>query len=284
MDSHSGSIEAGGFQLRYQIEGTGTPTIVVGSARKEPRLFSPHLREYLRLVFLDHRGFAAAPSPIDPTSFALETLIDDIERARQALGLERVAVMGHSGHAYMALEYGKKYAAHVSHVVMIGIAPNLSAAGRNAAERYWQESVSPERKAVFQANLQRLPDDALARLPAANRARQTRLWNAPKIWFDPQFDETPQWEGVEVNEVIRRVWGEVFPTIDITRGLETFHVPVFLALGRYDFLMAPPASWDPIRPHFWDLTVRVFERSGHTPCYEEADLFDAELLSWMKKY
>ena len=284
MDSHSGSIEAGGFQLRYQIEGTGTPTIVVGSARKEPRLFSPHLREHLRLVFLDHRGFAVAPSPIDPTSFALETLVDDVERVRHALGLERVAVMGHSGHAYLALEYGKKYPAHVSHVVMICIAPNLSAASRNAAERYWQESVSPERKAVFQANLQRLPDEALARLPAAERARQTRLRNAPKIWFNPHFDETPQGEGVKGNEVIRDVWDEVFPAIDITRGLETFHVPVFLALGRYDFLVAPPASWDPIRPHFRDLTVRVFERSGHTPCYEEADLFDAELLSWMKKY
>jgi proline iminopeptidase len=284
MDSHSGSIETGGFHLRYQIEGVGTPTIVIGSARKEPRLFSPHLREHLRLVFLDHRGFAATPSPIDPTSFALETLVDDIERARQALDLERVAVMGHSGHAYMALEYGKKYAAHVSHVVMIGIAPNLSAASQHAAERYWQESVSPDRKAVFQANLQRLPDEVLARLPAAERAMKTRMRNAPKIWFDPQFDETPQWEGVERNEVIARVWGEVFPAIDITRGLETFQGPVFLALGRYDFLMAPPASWDPIRPHFRNLTVRVFERSGHTPPYEEADLFDAELLSWMKKY
>jgi pimeloyl-ACP methyl ester carboxylesterase len=284
MDSHSGSIEAGGFYLRYQIEGVGTPTIVIGSARKEPRLFSQHLREHLRLVFLDHRGFAVAPSPIDPTSFALETLVDDIERARQALGLERVAVIGHSGHAYMALEYGKKYTAHVSHVVMIGIAPDLSAASQQAAERYWQESVSPDRKAVFQANLQRLPDDALARLPATERARQTRLRNAPKIWFDPHFDETPRWEGVEGNEVIRRVWDEVFPAIDITRGLETFHVPVFLALGRYDFLVAPPSSWDPIRPHFRDLTVRVFERSGHTPCYEEPDLFDADLLSWMKKY
>jgi proline iminopeptidase len=283
MDSHSGSIAAGGFQLRYQIEGTGIPTIVIGSARKEPRLFSPQLRAHLRLVFLDHRGFAAAPSQIDPTSFQLETLVDDIERARQALGLERVAVMGHSGHAYMALEYGKKYAAHVSHVVLIGIAPDLSAASRNAAERYWQESVSPERKAVFQANLQRFPDDVLAQLPAAERAWQTRLRNAPKIWFDPHFDETPQWEGVEVNEVIRRVWDEVFPAIDVTRGLETFHSPVFLALGRYDFLVAPPSSWDPIRPRFRNLTVRVFERSGHTPCYEEPALFDAELLRWMKQ-
>ena len=97
----------------------------------------------------------------------------------------------------MALEYAKKYAAHVSHMVMIGIAPDLSAASQQAAERYWPESVPPERKAVFQANLQRLPGDALARLPAAERAVQTRLRNAPKSWFDPYFDAPPQWEGVE---------------------------------------------------------------------------------------
>ncbi len=284
MDSQSGSIEAGGFQLRYQIEGTGIPTIVIGSALKESRLFSPHLRGHLRLVFLDHRGFATPPSQIDPASFQLETLVDDIECARQTLGLERVAVMGQSGHAYMALEYGKKYAAHVSHVVMVGIAPDLSAASQQAAERYWRESVSPERKAVFQANLQRFPDDVLAQLPRVDRARQTRLQNAPKIWYDPHFDETPQWEGVESNEVIRRVWDEVFSVIDITRGLETFHVPVFLALGRYDFRVAPPSSWEPLRPHFRNLTVRVFERSGHTPCYEEPNLFDAALLSWMQQY
>jgi hypothetical protein len=34
-------------------------------------------------------------------------------------------------------------------------------------------------------------------------------------------------------------------------------------------------------PH--DLTIRVFERSGHTPQYEETAFFDAELLRWMKE-
>ena len=57
---------------------------------------------------------------------------------------------------------------------------------------------------------------------------------------------------------------------------------MFLALGRYDFLVAPPSAWDAIRSQFRDLTVRVFERSGHTPQYEEAALFDAELVRWMK--
>ncbi len=45
--------------------------------------------------------------------------------------------------------------------------------------------------------------------------------------------------------------------------------------------MAPYAAWDPYRESFKDLTVRVFEKSGHTPQWEESDLFDAELLGWL---
>ena len=41
---------------------------------------------------------------------------------------------------------------------MIGIAPDLSASSVEAAAQYWRESVSPERKALFEANLHRLPD------------------------------------------------------------------------------------------------------------------------------
>ncbi len=45
----------------------------------------------------------------------------------------------------------------------------------------------------------------------------------------------------------------------------------------------PGIPWDPIRPKFRDLTVRVFEESGHTPQYEVPALFDAELLRWMRE-
>ncbi len=43
-------------------------------------------------------------------------------------------VLGHSGNSYIALEYAKKYSRYVSHVVMVGIAPNLSPAGKAEAE------------------------------------------------------------------------------------------------------------------------------------------------------
>jgi proline iminopeptidase len=279
----TGTVAAGPFRLGYRIEGTGRPAIVIGSSVYYPRVFSQELRKQLRLVFLDHRGFTASPGRVDLSEFALDKLVDDVERARQQLGLGRIVVIGHSGHAYMALEYAKKYPASVSHVVLIGISPDLSAASREEGERYWQESVWPERKAALQENLRALPDAELAKLTGRDLFVRGYVRDGPRAWYDPLFDSTPYWAGVDVNmEMFDYVWGQLFRDIDITKGLDTLDRPVFLALGRYDFLVAPPSSWDRVRPKFRDLTVRVFERSGHTPQHDEAALFDAELLGWLK--
>jgi proline iminopeptidase len=281
----AGSIDEDGFRLRYRIEGAGLPAIVIGSSVYYPRAFSENLRKHLRLVFMDHRGFGVSPGPVDVSAFALPVLVDDVERLRQTLDLDRVIVIGHSGHAFMALEYAKKYPQHVTHVVMIGIAPDLSVAGTAAADRYWQESVSPERKAALAENVRRLPDDQLAKLPPDRQFIENYIRDGPKIWYDYRFDSSPLWVGVEVNaDVLGYVWGTVFRDIDITRGLSDLTRPVLLALGRYDFVVAPPSSWDRVRAQFRDLTVRVFEHSGHTPQLEEAALFDRELIRWLSAH
>lgn len=281
----TGSVAAGRFRLRYQIEGAGTPTIVIGIAAYYPRVFSQNLREHLRMVFLDHRGFAPSPGPVDTSAFALDSILDDVERARQELLLGRIAVVGHSGHAFMALEYAKRYPENVSHVIMIGIAPDFGAENAERIEQNWQETASAERKAAMEAALARIPDELLAELPPAEAWARGYIRNAPRIWFDAQFDATPLFEGVEANmDMINHVWGRTFADIDVTHGLETFDRPVFMALGRKDYIVAPPSTWDPIRSLFQDLTLRVYERSGHTPQYEESALFDQDLLDWMSQY
>ena len=284
MAADTGSVMSGGFRLRYVSEGTGPNALIVGSAPYYSRAFSPNLRKHLRLVSVDHRGFAVSPGTRDTTAFALDTIIDDMERVRQALNLGRVIVVGHSGHAFMALEYAKKYPANVSHVVMIGIAPDLSAASTAALERNWEATASLDRKAVMAENLRRVPDSALAALPPGQRFIQTYIRNAPRAWYDPTFDASPLWQGIDINtDMFNYVWGRVFRDIDITSGLSGLDRPVFIALGRYDYLVAPPSSWDRVRPAFKDVTIRVFEQSGHTPQYEEAQLFDDELVRWLNR-
>lgn len=97
--------------------------------------------------------------------FAPDILADNIELARKQLVLGKVVVFSHSGNALIAIEYAKKCPASVSNAVMIGIAPTVGPANSAARDRYWSESASPERKAVMEDSLRRLPDAELAKLP-----------------------------------------------------------------------------------------------------------------------
>jgi proline iminopeptidase len=275
-----GTIQSGPFELAYRVEGEGMPALVIGSAVYYPRVFSQSLRQWLKLIFMDHRGFAQPRGDIAPSDYTLDVVLADIDLVRRHLGLERVIVIGHSGHGYMALEYAKRYPQHVSHVVMIATGPSHSAAHNAATEQHWQESVCPERKAKLAGDLAGLPAEIEAAPEKRFVAFCVRM--GARSWYDYAYDAAPLWEGVHVNmPVFDHLWGEAFRDIDIVQGLNRLDRPVFLGLGRYDYLVAPYATWAPYRDSFKDLTVRVFERSGHTPQLEESELFDAELLNWL---
>lgn len=278
--SETGSLRAGPFDLGYAIEGSGMPLLVVGSAIYYPRTFSGTLREKLRLVFIDHRGFAPAWTKYTAGDIGFETVLDDLDRLRAHLGLERFAILGHSGHGYMALEYAKRHPERISHVVMVGAGPSHSARHMALADRIWEETVSPERKAIFEREMAKLGADIAARPEERFKSLLIRL--GAKSWHQPDFDAASLWLDVTVNNaVFDHLWGEVFRDIDIHKGLNTVKAPVLLALGRSDYLVAPAFSWDEYRGDFADLTVRTFEKSGHTPQLEESDLFDEVLLSFL---
>lgn len=277
-----GTIQSGVFELAYRIEGSGRAALVIGSSIYYPRTFSAELRQSLKLVFVDHRGFARATGPTSPADYELATVLDDIELVRQRLGLGEVIIVGHSGHAYLALEYAKRYPQNVTQVVLIAAGPSQSVAHLELAEQNWQEAVCAERKSKLEADLRDLGGELAAAPERRFITFCIRL--GARSWYDPSFDASPLWADVSVNmDGIDYLWGEAFRDLDIREGLRELKVPVFLALGRFDYLVAPYGAWHPYRPHFHDLTVRVFDRSSHTPQLEESQLFDDELLGWLNK-
>ena len=279
----AGTIDIDGYKLGYRIEGTGPTAVVIGSCEYYSKSISQNLRDHFRLVFLDWRGFVPSPDRIVP-EIAFDTLIDDIEICRKRLSLDQIIILGHSAHALMALEYAKKYPEHVSRVVMIGISPNLSPRYAEAAQRNWDDSVWPERKKASDERVDHLSDEALATVPPDQRFVKWYVRRDPQAWYDYRFDSSFLWEGISPNmKMFDYLYGVALRDLDIAKGLKELDRPVFLALGRYDFIVAPPSSWDEVRSDFQDLTLRVFEHSGHSPHYEEPELFKKELLSWISK-
>jgi proline iminopeptidase len=274
----SGFIQSGPFCLKYIIEGEGPTILVIGSALYSQRTFSHQLRNHFKLVFIDHRGFAPNPGPVNLTEFDLDVLLDDIELMRKKLNLGNVIIMGHSGHSYLALEYAKEYQENVSHVVMIGTGPDQSHKSNEAAQKYFDECASDERKLQLQKDVPIMKSE-IKNHPEGRLIIMLKRLRA-KGWYDYTFDSTDLWQGVTVNmPMFDYVWGGIFRDLDITKGLQDFDIPVLLMLGRYDFIVAPPESWKAILSKFKYIDVQIFEQSGHTPQYEESEAFDYFLIN-----
>src|SRR5262249_7384494 len=132
-------------------------------------------------------------------------------------------------------------------VVMIGIAPNQGKAMSVLADENYQRLADADRLAAEQENMRRISDEQLAALSPSGAFIQRYVRNAAWYWYNPRFDCTHLWEGVTVNtDMIDYVWGKLFAEIDVTRGLEQFKHPVFLALGHYDF-GAGESTWDDVK-------------------------------------
>jgi proline iminopeptidase len=277
----SGYITSGEFKLQYDIEGNGIPLLIVGDNHYYKKVFSAQLRQHFQLVFVQHRGFASNPGIVEQSEYELDVIIEDIELCRRELQLNKFIMLGHSGHSYMALEYAKRYPQNVVGVVMIGISPDLSGNSHYAAQVYWEELAGDERKSILAKNKENTPESELQKLTPSKRFLKEYLINAPMIWYDPNFDASELFKESEFNmDMINYVWGTIFKNIDVTKNTENFVTPILLAVGKYDGIVAPVSSWESIKNNFQNMTIKVFEKSGHTPQYEEQEEFDKILIQW----
>jgi proline iminopeptidase len=276
----SGVVSVDGTLLPYIVEGEGMPTLVTCDTVPAQRAFSPELRNHLRLVFMDPRVGAKHEHSVDYASITMDTLVDDIEQIRVHLQLERIAVVGHSICGTFALEYARRYPDNVSHVIMIGTPPRVDAGLEAASENYWNTDASEERRAALNQNRAALTRDLLSQMTPSEVAIAEEVADGPRRWHDPRYDASWLLEGYYYNV---EGWNQVFNVImadyDVTNGTDIV-APIFLALGRHDFVV-PPTIWDDVRDRFGNLTYTVFVSSGHSPHVEEQELFERTLLEWI---
>lgn len=283
MKPRKGTIETDGFLLNYLVEGKGIPTLIIGSSIFYPRVFSKKIKTKLQLIFTDHRGFVPPPNRIITNDdFSLEKLINDVEILRQSLGLTKFLIAGHSGHAFLALEYAKKYPENILGVLFIGASPDYSEKSHRLTDAYFFSTALESRKTMYENAMQLLP--ALIQENPEKRFVHFCLCSGARNWYQPDFDASPLWEGVYTNmQMIDYVWGTVFRDIEIEQGLERFRLPVLLLLGKYDYVTGPPELWNNVKTKFFNIKRIVFEQSGHYPMLEEPEIFDNKVLDWLKE-
>jgi proline iminopeptidase len=271
--------EINGAELFYEEEGEGPPCFVItalGHAVTR-RCLSDDVRRRLHLVYVHLRGTglsqAGGDQALSPAAHAA-----DLDELRVSLGYERVALFGHSAPGLIALEYARCYSAHASHVILIGTPPTMMNLNQ-VAQAHWDATASDDRKAIRDENFRRLPE-RMMRVAGGEALALRTLAAAPMYWFDPRFDASEIMREQVFAAGTARLLSETLRYFDFAPYLSAIACPVFVALGRSDFVV-PCHVWDQHRAKLADGTFHIFERSGHYPMLEEQVEFDQRLFAWL---
>lgn len=280
-NAQSGSIDIAGATLNFTVEGSGIPILVVGSSIYYPRTFSRELRQSCKIVCMDLPHFAESGPDFQPGSVSFNTYAEIIDEIRSAAGLKKVVIAGHSHHGNVALEYAKLYPEQVSHVVMIGSPPVDNNQTIEASQKYWENYASNQRKEKLRERRKAVDNEYLASLPPREVYVAKYVADAPLYWHNPEYDASWLWKDMNFDMDAIHAFKDLYRTYTLRRGIEKRNVPVLVAMGRSDFIV-PYLLWEKVLPELQNFTLKVFEKSGHTPQLEQPKLFNQVLFDWLE--
>lgn len=117
-----GFVDTHGVMIYYKILGRGEPLLIVhGGPGASHDYFLPYLLPLARrnkLIFIDERGSGRSEKLDDLSGYTIENMVEDVEAVRQALGLGKVSLLGHSYGGALAQAYALKYQRNLTHLIL----------------------------------------------------------------------------------------------------------------------------------------------------------------------
>jgi pimeloyl-ACP methyl ester carboxylesterase len=111
-----------GTRLFYGTRGRGAPVLLldgIGCDGWAWNHIQPHLAASHRVVHTHFRGHGRSSAPADPNAIDVETLADDAVSVANAVGLDKLAIIGHSMGTQVALEVYRRIPSRVRALALI---------------------------------------------------------------------------------------------------------------------------------------------------------------------
>lgn len=280
-----GLLDTGdGHRIHWELCGNpgGLPVVFLhggpgaGCSPLHRRLFDP---ARWRVLLFDQRGCGRSTPRASLENNTTWHLVDDIERLREATGVERWLVFGGSWGSTLALAYAQAHPARVLGLILRGV----FAMRRAELLWYYQDGASWLFPDKWERFLHPIPADERGDLIAAYRRRLTgsdeqamreaalawSLWEGGTLTLRPAPEITAQHADMDYALAFARIenhyfthsaWledGQVLRNVGRIR-----HLPCTIVQGRYDVATPMRTAWDLHRA--WpEAEFRLVEQAGH---------------------
>jgi proline iminopeptidase len=282
----TGTLEVGdGHALYFEESGNrdGKPVVFLhggpggGCSPKMRQFFNP---EWYRIVLFDQRGSGKSRPHASIEANTTWHLVEDIERLRRHLEIDRWQVFGGSWGSTLALAYAETHPDSVSELVLRGIfllrrkEENWFYQQGGASEIFpdhWQGFLEPipedERHDLLRAYHKRLTsDDAGERLHAA---KAWSVWEGSTSTLLPNAEITKAFEADEMALAMARIECHYFVNdgfMDENHLLSNIHkirhIPGIIVQGRYDVVCPAVSAFD-LACAWPEAELRIVPDAGH---------------------
>jgi non-heme chloroperoxidase len=256
---------ASGVTLSYAARGerSGATVVFLPGPTDSWRSYAPVLDCFppsIRAVAVSLRGHGDSDKP--PAGYRVEDFAADVVPLLDRLGIERAVVAGHSGSCLVARRVAIDHPDRVAGLILEASPTTLVADA--GLERFVESVVS---------GLEDPIDPDFARSFVADTSSDT----LPAEFVDGLVGE--------LLKVPARVWKEMFAALlayDDLAALDRVTAPTLLVWGDADGLVGADMQTLLVE-RIRDAELRVYERVGHTPRWEDAARFAADVATFVER-
>jgi proline iminopeptidase len=281
-----GFIDVPGGKVWYQSAGNGEPLLLLhggpGATAIYLEALMPLCEQGYQVVRYDQLGSGRSDRPDDPSLWTVDHFCREVEVVRQALGFEKMHVLGQSWGSFLALEYALSHPDRLQTMTLYsGAASTMQCfEGMNRL----RAQLPPETIA------------AMDRFEAAGDYENSDYLTAVQILLDRHLCRVQPWpdelirsmENMGVS-VYKTMWGPNEFTLtgtlaswDRSDRLSEIDTPTLIVCGRYDEVI--PECSETLHAGIRDSRLVIFENSSHLCHMEEPEKFFPLMTGFLKDH
>lgn len=281
-------IDVDGHRVVAYSFGTGSETVFCLNGG--PGLPCDYLREAhsclidngYRVIAFDQLGTGASDRPDDPSLWTIGRYVEETETVRNALGLGKVHMLGHSWGGWLAIEYALTHPGNLKTLILedtVADMPHLISELERLRAALGPETVSMMQKHEAQGTYNH--PEYLAAVTILNYRHVCRLaeWPAPLRRSLGDWNMAPYETMQGPNEFLYignlKDWNRI-------PDLPRLTLPVLITTGEHDELT--PACALRMKLALPNAELKVFANASHMPFYENPQNYYPALLDFLARH
>jgi proline iminopeptidase len=272
-------VDVHGHAIAYHVYGHGPFCIAHpgGPGIEWAYLRMPEVEAGLTVVYLEPIGTGASARLASPAEYTMVRYTEELEGFRQAIGLEKTCLIGHSHGGFVAQRYALAHPDRLTALVLYDTAPRVDADFAKSMQAHAKE-LSGARPWFTEAMAGMAGEDTAKTDEelTATIAREMPLYFAD---FDAHRDEyRAKLAGARATLAPSRANDPV--PFDTRAELPKLSVPTLIVVGRRDFICSVPFA-EEMHRGIPRSELMVLEQSGHFGHIEEPAAFSAAVVRFV---